>query len=54
MASDTIKGAGDIYEKDLYGDLAKSAKEALPLMEKLNQVLKTTTVLSLKCISIAF
>jgi len=42
--SKTIKGAGDIYEKDLYGDLGKSAKEALPLMEKVNEVLKATTV----------
>jgi len=50
MASDTIKGAGDIYQKDLYGDLAKSAKEALPLMEKLNQVLKTTTASNLKLV----
>tara|TARA_R110000782_G_scaffold190021_3_gene279939 strand:+ start:498 stop:3479 length:2982 start_codon:yes stop_codon:yes gene_type:complete len=50
MASNTIKGAGDVYEKDLYGDLAKSAKEALPLMEKLNEVLKTTTKSNLKLI----
>jgi len=50
MANDIIKGAGDIYQKDLYGDLAKSAKEALPLMEKLNQVLKTTTASNLKLV----
>jgi hypothetical protein len=50
MASDTIEGAGDIYQKDLYGDLAKSAKDALPLMEKLNKVLKTTTASNLKLV----
>jgi hypothetical protein len=33
MASDTIKGAGDIYEKDLYKDLGGSAKDALPFLE---------------------
>jgi hypothetical protein len=43
MANNTIKGAGDIYEKDLYGDLAKSAKEVLPLLDKINEVLKQTT-----------
>ena len=50
MASNTIKGAGDIYEKDLYGDLAKSANEALPLMKKLNEVLKATTASNLKLV----
>ena len=50
MASNTIKGAGDIYEKDLYGDLAKSANEALPLMKKLNEVLKATTTSNLKLV----
>lgn len=43
MANNTIKGAGDIYEKDLYGDLAKSAKEVIPLLEKINDTLKETT-----------
>jgi hypothetical protein len=43
MANDTIKGAGDIYEKNLYGDLAKSAKDVIPLLEKINDTLQQTT-----------
>jgi len=51
MANNTIKGAGDIYEKDLYGDLAKSAKEVLPLLDKINDALKETTKVNEKLVN---
>ncbi len=51
MANDTIKGAGDIYEKNLYGDLAKSAKEVIPLLDKINDALKQTTKVNEKLIN---
>lgn len=51
MASDTIKGAGDIYEKDLFDNLSKSAKETEALIEALNKTLKQTTKINEKLIN---
>ena len=39
MANDTIKGAGDIYEKDLYGDISKSGKDYIRVLESINDLL---------------
>ena len=52
MANDTIKGAGDIYEKDLYKNLEKSAKDVLPLLEQMNLLLKETTKTNQKLVDI--
>ena len=40
MASDTIKGAGDIYEKDLYGDIKISGDAYIKVLESINTLLK--------------
>lgn len=39
MANDTIKGSGDVYEKDLYGDLRTSGKSVIPVLEAINDIL---------------
>ncbi len=50
--ADTIKGAGDIYEKDLYGDLAKSAENVIPLLETINDALKETAKSNTKVLNV--
>lgn len=50
--ADTIKGAGDIYEKDLYGDLAKSAENVIPLLETINNALKETAKSNTKVLNV--
>lgn len=50
--SETIKGAGDIYQKDLYGDLGRSAKDVIALIEAVNDGLKETAKINAKIIDI--
>ena len=50
--SDKIKVAGEIYEKDLYGDLSKSAKEVIPLLEEINSLIQTASKQTSKVINI--
>ncbi len=52
MSNNTIKGAGDVYEKDLYADLGKSAKEVLPLLEAINDIFVKQSKNSEKVINI--
>jgi len=39
MGNNTIKGAGDVYQSDLYGDLKKSGLAVLPVLEAINDIL---------------
>ena len=50
--SDIIKGAGDTYQKNLYGDLANSAKAVIPLIDSINDGLKETAKISGKIIEV--
>jgi hypothetical protein len=50
--SDTIKGAGDIYEKDLYGNLRKSGKSVIPIIDAINDGLKETAKINNKIIDV--
>jgi hypothetical protein len=52
MANDTIKGAGDVYQKDLYGDLTMSAEQALEVLLAINKALAAQTKNSSKIINI--
>jgi len=38
MGNNTIKGAGDVYQSDLYGDLKKSGLDVLPVLEEINDI----------------
>lgn len=50
--SDTIKGAGDIYEQDLYGDIRESGKTFISVLEAMNQLLKETSILTGKKVDV--
>ncbi len=52
MANDTIKGAGDVYQKDLYGDLTMSAEQALEVLLAINKALAAQTKSTNKIINI--
>ena len=52
MANNTIKGAGDVYEPDLYKNLEQSAKSVLPLLESINKILQSTAASSEKLIKV--
>jgi len=52
MANNTIKGAGDIYEKDLYGDLRKSGESVIPVLDAINDILKQQSKSTGKVINI--
>jgi hypothetical protein len=50
--NNTIRGAGDVYQKDLYANLEDSAKAALVYLNAINDVLKEQTKNSSKVINI--
>ena len=52
MANDTIKGAGDVYQDDLYGNLRKSGEKTLPVIDAINDSLKETAKINDKLIDI--
>ncbi len=52
MANDIIKGEGETYEKDFYGNLSDSAKLALPLITAINEALQATAKKNDKIINI--
>lgn len=52
MANDTIKGAGDVYEADLYADLRKSGNITIPVLQAMNDILAATSKVSGKIIEI--
>jgi len=51
MANDQIKGAGDVYEKDLYKDIRVSGEKYLVVIDAINKGLEETTKESGKLIN---
>ena len=51
MANDIIKGAGDVYEKDLYKDIRVSGEKYLVVIDAINKGLEETTKESSKLIN---